>query len=589
VFNNLRIGTRLFILIGFLSVLLIAVGGLGLWGMDATNRGLATVYADRVVPLKELKTIADMYAVNIVDTTHKLRNGSIAWPEAERNVAEATRVIAQNWTAFLATQLVDEETKLVGEAKPLMEDADRSVEKLRDIVRRRDADALAKYAVEDLYNAIDPVSSIFSRLVDVQLVVAKLEHDAATARFQTIRTTAIFSIIVGVLLAMLFGGMIIRGIVQPLNLTVGAARRIAVGDVDVQIESDRGDETGMLLKAMKEMVDSTRQTVAAASSIAGGDLTVTVPIRSDRDALGHALAAMTSKLTSVIGEVRSGAAALASAAAQVSATSQTLSQGTSEQAASVEETTSSLEQVSASIAQNADNSRQMEQMAVKGAADAGESGSAVGDTVKAMGEIASRISVIEEIAYQTNLLALNAAIEAARAGEHGRGFAVVATEVRRLAERSQSAAKEIGDLASTSVKVAGRSGELLVSLVPAIRKTADLVQEVAASCSEQSAGVMQINRAMVQVDQVTQRNASATEELASTAEELASQAEALQQLMSFFRVAGWQETAPRRSAPVVPDPSARLPIVARPATAASGGNGRDHHWQRPDTRDFERF
>jgi methyl-accepting chemotaxis protein len=588
-FGNLRIGTRLFILIGFLSVVLIAVGGLGLWGMDATNRGLATVYADRVVPLKQLKTISDMYAVNIVDTSHKLRNGNISAQEAERNISEATRVISQNWTEYLSTHLVGDETKLVGEAKPLMAEADRSVEKLHDIVRRGDAEALTKYTVEDLYAAIDPVSSVFSRLVDVQLVVAKVEHDAALSRFQTIRTTALASIVVGVILAILFGGMITRGIIQPLNLTVAAARRIAAGDVDVQIESDRADETGMLLRAMSDMVVATRQTVAAASALAGGDLTVTIPIRSDRDALGHALATMTSKLTSLIGEVRSGASALASAAAQVSATSQTLSQGTSEQASSVEETTSSLEQVSASINQNADNSRQMEQMAVKGAADAGESGAAVGDTVKAMGEIASKISVIEEIAYQTNLLALNAAIEAARAGDHGRGFAVVAVEVRRLAERSQSAAKEIGDLASTSVKVAQRSGELLVSLVPAIRKTADLVQEVAASCSEQSAGVSQINRAMAQVDQVTQRNASATEELASTAEELAAQAEALQQLMSFFRVAGGQEPATRRMAPVATEPH-RLPLVAQAGGSGSGGgNGREYAWQRPDMNDFKRF
>jgi methyl-accepting chemotaxis protein len=218
----------------------------------------------------------------------------------------------------------------------------------------------------------------------------------------------------------------------------------------------------------------------------------------------------------------------------VSATAQALSQGTGEQAASVEETTSSLEEMSASITQNAESARQTEATAKEGARNAEESGNAVAETVDAMKAIAERIGIVEEIAYQTNLLALNAAIEAARAGEHGKGFAVVATEVRKLAERAQTAAREIGALAGSSVKVAERSGKLIIELVPIIQKTAELVQEVAAASAEQSAGVSQVSKAMGQVDQVTQRNASAAEELSSTAEEMSSQAESLQRLMGSF-------------------------------------------------------
>ncbi len=373
----------------------------------------------------------------------------------------------------------------------------------------------------------------------------------------------IIALIVGVALSLIIG----RSITTPLLRAVRAANRVAEGDVDVQLGSASRDEMGQLLDAMSRMIIATKEKVDAAVRIAQGDLTGTVTPQSVKDALGTALQNMIAKLSQVIGEVRSGANALGSAASQVSSTSQTLSQGTSEQAAAVEETTSSLEQMSASIAKNADNSRALEQTAVKGAKDGQESGAAVMETVTAMRAIAEKISIIEEIAYQTNLLALNAAIEAARAGDHGKGFAVVATEVRKLAERSQAAAKEIGGLASSSVKVAERSGQLLAELVPAISRSADMVQEVAAASSEQAAGVSQINRALSGVDQVTQRNASAAEELASTAEEMASQAESLQQLMAFFRVTGIADAPAKVPAPrPAPAPAAQH----RPAPASHG-------------------
>ncbi len=304
-----------------------------------------------------------------------------------------------------------------------------------------------------------------------------------------------------------------------------------------------------------------------------GDLTKRIAInsRDEVSEMAKSFNLFVQKLEEIISEVRTSSDGIASAAGQVASSAASLSQGTSEQAASIEETTSSLEQMSASIGQNAANSRQMEQMAVKGSGDSEDSGTAVRETVVAMKQIAEKISIIEEIAYQTNLLALNAAIEAARAGDHGRGFAVVATEVRKLAERSQTAAQEIGGLASKSVEVAERSGKLLQELVPAIKKTAELVQEVAASSAEQSTGVTQINKAMASVDTVTQRNASSAEELSSTAEELAAQSEALQQLMAFFRVAGEKtSTHARKRVATEPKPAFLRPVSVSPTVQTNG-------------------
>jgi methyl-accepting chemotaxis protein len=356
-------------------------------------------------------------------------------------------------------------------------------------------DVAAKYrTVVDMINGV----------VVIQEKIAKEKYDSALKTFENAKVQLTVIIVGGITLGLLLGWVISRTIARGLAQVCQVAEMAADGDLSRRLSIETKDEIGIMAQAFNLMMD---------------------------------------KISDVIAQVQGGASGIVSAAEQVSSSSQSLSQGTSEQAASVEETTSSLEQMNASITQNAENSRQMEQMAHKGAKDSEESGKAVIETVDAMKSIAEKISIIEEIAYQTNLLALNAAIEAARAGQHGRGFAVVATEVRKLAERSQTAAKEIGGMAAGSVKVAERAGQLLNDLVPSIKKTADLVQEVAAASREQSSGVGQINKAMSQVDQVTQRNASAAEELAGTAEEMASQAEALQQSVAFFRIGGKTEAS----------------------------------------------
>src|SRR5215471_16927765 len=369
---------------------------------------------------------------------------------------------------------------------------------------------------EDLSQSLASMRAKYNAIHDKLQANTSRDKASITHAFEETKDSQRRAIILTFVVSLLcLGPMIVaswyvaRIVTRSLLEAARLANELSQGNLTEQVEVYSNDETGQMLQALKDM---------------------------------------SKRLSQTLGEVKASAGALASAASQVAAGAQTVSQGTSEQAASVEETTSSLEEMSASITQNAENSRAMEQMSSKGAADAEASGKVVNETVEAMKAIAEKISFIEEIAYQTNLLALNAAIEAARAGEHGKGFAVVASEVRKLAERSQSSAKEIGNLASVSVQVAERSGKLLDELVPAIKKTADLVQEVASASREQSSGVNQMNKAMGQVDQVTQRNASAAEEMSSTAEELSSQAEGLMQLMAFFRTDDSAEPTAYRSA-----------------------------------------
>ena len=299
--------------------------------------------------------------------------------------------------------------------------------------------------------------------------------------------------------------------------------------------------TIVIFSAVYRMTQPIEHAADIASAISTGDLSISlsgkVIARSDETGdLGRSLNTMLESLRSIVSEIRETSLRLNTSSAEITSASQQVASGASQQAASAEEMSASMEEISSSIRQNTDNASQTEKIASKAADDAQVGGSAVLEAVDAMKLIAEKIKVIEEIARNTNLLSLNAAIEAARAGEHGKGFAVVASEVGKLAANSQSAANEILDLATSSVQKADSAGAGIQAIIPDIRRTADLVQEISAASIEQNSGADQINQVMIELDKVIQQNAASAEQTASMAEELKSQAGNLQAVIEFFKL-----------------------------------------------------
>jgi len=526
--KNMKIGVRLAVAFGALVALLCVTYYVGISRLSGINQMMTE---NNGTNFPETAIAGDMLA-ELLEGRLQLRNIILVTDKAE--LTKAQDAFAEQRAKYEAS--VKSLDRIFSESPTTTETEKQFSVKLKEA-------AVPYYAMQDNVVALamngkraeataslfDPVNlktgremqEVLKNVVDFETKMFNDSSADAAKSYKAAFNLMTGVVVVALLVATIAAYLVTRSITQPLNVALGVANRLAEGDLTVRIESTSRDEVGLLLNAMSNMVD---------------------------------------KLSQIIGDVRSATDNLSSASEEVSATAQSLSQGATEQSTSVEETSASVEQMTASISQNTENAKVTNQISAKASVEATDGGDAVNQTVNAMKQIAKKISIIDDIAYQTNLLALNAAIEAARAGEHGKGFAVVAAEVRKLAERSQVAAQEIGEVASSSVQLAEKAGSLLGAIVPSIKKTADLVQEIAAASQEQSSGLGQINTAMNQLSQLTQQNASASEELAATSEEMSGQAQQLQQTMSFFNVG--------QGTPVRGASGAKAGVPARAATPA---------------------
>ncbi|MBX9749691.1 MAG: methyl-accepting chemotaxis protein [Roseococcus sp.] len=553
---RITIKTKLFAAFGFVILLMGGMVALGISALSTLNTTVEAVLDGPTVRLeRSLKLRGDVLQLEMAEKNFILAGADRAAAErAGAEMLQQRQTLTGAMDAGIAAASEQGRPRWVAVREALQQYI-QVQDRIREAVQSGN---LAEATTLSITAGSQAIAGTLNRLSDVVAFNEGLKRQAraeAAAIYHEARTQLLLIAGVVLLIALGAAAWIAISISRGLGKAVGLANAVALGDLTQSASISTNDEVRDVVEALGRMTVNLRQTATVAEQIAAGNLTVATKRLSEQDAMGIALEMMLEKLRGVVSDAMVAAQNVASGSEQLSASAEQLAQGASEQASSTEEASSSMEEMAANIRQNAESAGQTEKIARQSAVDAQSSGQAVAQAVAAMQAIAEKINIVQEIARQTDLLALNAAVEAARAGEHGRGFAVVASEVRKLAERSQAAAGEISTLSTNTLRTAQEAGDMLQRLVPDIKRTAELVEEITAACREQDVGASQINQAIQQLDTVTQQNAAASEEVSATSEELSTQAELLQSTIAYFRLSEAPAPAAAPAAPATRQPA----------------------------------
>ena len=522
--KNLSIRAKLWLLVASLLVLTLATSITLMLELNSANQRMASIYNNRVMPMQQLKLIADAYGIKLVETTNKVYNQQILAESGKDTLTQVRNDAQAAWNAYMQNQLTAEEKALADRVNTLLEAISPRIDDVLRLFERDDHEGLGSFIEYRLFPSVSPLAASLQQLSAMQEQLALQAYEEAQAASTRTMMLAAVTVAILLVLALISASLIIRTITRNLDSAVQVAETVAQGDLRSHIEVTSKDELGRLMLALK---------------------------------------GMNNNLLSIVGRIRESSESIATGATQISTGNNDLSQRTEEQASNLQQTAASMEELASTVRHNTDNAQQATTLAGNAAHTASQGGEAMEQVTQTMEtisassrKIADIIGVIDGIAFQTNILALNAAVEAARAGEQGRGFAVVAGEVRALAGRSAEAAKEIKLLIQQSVSQVNEgttlveaTGKTIGDVVQQVQSVAALIQEISNASQEQSQGTGQVSDAIAQLDQVTQQNAALVEESAAAANSLSYQAAELNRLVATFKTGSEGQLQAPRLAP----------------------------------------
>jgi methyl-accepting chemotaxis protein len=502
--KNLKISRRLMLIFSLIMVLYILSLGFNILNLKSIDQKLDNIYTIRLKSVDFLvEADRDAYQSSIAISqilSPEINMNKDKFKTKYEEIEVNNKQILERYTKFYVLYKksgVDPNAKADSTFRSNYNKLGALKSTIESFLSNRDFKNATRVYYEQYIVVFEDMRNILNDYTDVNLDVAEKEYQGSKASLKRIliNSLAIFGLIL--LIILVSSILLVRSIKKPLDVAVDVTNKISQGNLVVEINNVYNDEIGELSKSLKVMIEKIREII-----------------------------------TSVIASSENFVAS----SRELSVSAQQISSGANEQAASSEEISSSIEEFSASVNQNADNATVTESIATQAAESIKMANDSVIKTIEAMRRIIQKISIIKEIAEKTDLLAVNAAIESARAGEYGKGFAVVAAEVRKLAEHSQKAAKEIDDISISSVQTAELSGKMLAEVIPQIQNTAKLVKEISATSAEQNEGVVQISQAIQQFSTVVQQNSALSEELASSSEEVSAQAQILLDNISYFSI-----------------------------------------------------